>query len=290
MRIDDRIRIALLVGGVALAIAIPVASALNDGEGTAETAAPSAQDQANGERETGGADVPAGHSRLEVVEAAGWQGAPDLDELLDRYEEFADGLADHLAEEGFAHDVRRVPVVTWDLSDSAANRAVMEYVGQSDLPALILGSGTGVDLGGLLPDVEFPFEEFDGEWGAPFELPAGMVDELNARADELAEFLDGRGIDYEVGEGPHGIRWVIPDARDPEVREALEDFAAEHGGLVIGVEGMPGFDLGGLLPDIESLFEEFDGEWGTAFGCPDGDCPWRHLLEGLLGDRHLLER
>ena len=88
--------------------------------------------------------------------------------------------------------------------------------------------------------------------------------------------------------GPTLLSGVGIHKEQPENRRHREARQSDLPALILG--SGTGIDLGGLLPDIESLFEEFDGEWGTAFGCPDGDCPWRHLLEGLLGDRHLLER
>jgi hypothetical protein len=214
-------KVTAAVAALVLAVAVPVAGARNTAEPEREEPAgpwwhwqPSAE----------GMPVDAGLQAEPVA---------DLEALLDDYGEFAEGLADQLEDAGFEPELHTIPVVVWDWTDEEANRAALEYLEEAQLPFPPLGEG--------FFEGEFPFDEgspFDGESpfgeGAPgLEdwLPPEVLDELDASADALAEFLEERGIDFEIEEGPFGVRWVIPDLGDPEAREALEEFAAGREGL-----------------------------------------------------------
>jgi hypothetical protein len=222
----------------AIAVAVPVAAAQSDGAGT----------------RSGG-----------IFPARGEFGEPiDLDEAVGAYEEFAAGLAEHLDDAGIDHEVREVPIVLWDPADPSANEAVVEYLEELGIPVR------------LLPDPErgWPldrerFEERLREW-----VPAEVIEEVNAAADELAAFLDERGVGYRVEEGPLGLRWVIPDLGDPAAREALEEYWSQRHG------SWEDFTLD--LDDIE--IPEFELELGGS----DGPFEWRgggleEFLDELLG-------
>jgi hypothetical protein len=175
-----------------------------------------------------------------------------LEAMVDEYTSLARGLAEHLDEAGITYEVRDVPVVIWDFEDPAATEAVGEYLEGLGLPVMAWLDEFRVEgpFGGGFP--------FDGE---PV-LPGDVIDEMNARADELAAFLDDRDIGYEVEEGPGGVRFVIPDLSDPDAREALEEFWAEHGGPMFEVfefdwEDDAGFHLHG--PCRSSELRRFEG-------------------------------
>ncbi len=258
----SRLRIAVLVGAIAAAIAIPAAQA-------------------------------------QTADRQPEQALGDIAALLE-------GLADHLDDAGIDHEIVELPVVVWDVGDEAANDAVADYLAGAELPFLddLLD---GFDLEGGFPFADgFPFEgewfDFDGEFPG-VGLPEELVADLNAAADELAVFLDERGVGYEVVEGPMGVRMVIPDLSDPAVREALEEFHETHGGFV--GEIAPGgefpfhgewfdFDLEGGLPFLEDLLDGFDLEGGFPFGDGfpfegewfdfDGEFPGVGLPEELVAD------
>ena len=123
---------------------------------------------------------------------------------------------------------------------------------------------------------EFP-EGLDSGFPMP-SIDADAVAELNGHADDLAAFLDERGIEFET----YDVSVVGWDPEDPAAAEAVGEFYAENG-LPIpsgwmhpfpmgGIEFLPfgeglpfggGFDLGSLPPELEGLFGEgfsFDGD------------------------------
>jgi hypothetical protein len=127
-----------------------------------------------------------------------------------------------------------------DLTDPASREAFEEYLQENgDLFIEEIFPGGELPFGEFFPfDDEgfgFGFEMLppfgDGEGPLFGELPEELIGDLNARADELAAFLDERGVGYEVEEGPMGIRVVIPDLTDPAAEEALEEFFEQHGGM-----------------------------------------------------------
>ncbi len=316
-----RLKIGLLVIGVAIAVAVPVVASAQSDDPEAPKAAEVACDWESSAEEI--AEIQAETDELaafldeqgiayEIVEdecGLSWVewdwDDPAAEEAIDEFfGEFDDwgfgfieeidpeqaladiaglleGLAAHLDAAGVEHQVRNLPVVTWDMTDEAANDAVAEYFGQAEIPFLeqlpgILDFGFG-EFGphdGWL-EFEFPFDgefpfggefPFDGEWfdfgfdgELPFDLPAELVERLNATADELAAFLDERGIAYDVEEGPNGIRMVIPDLDDPAAEEALGEFYEEHGGFFGfgfgGPHGHFGFDGPGPFGGFFEFFE-----------------------------------
>jgi hypothetical protein len=62
------------------------------------------------------------------------------------------------------------------------------------------------------------------------EIPSGLLDELNAQAEELAAHLDAAGIDHAVEEGPMGVKWVDWDRSDPDADAAAKEFFEEKYG------------------------------------------------------------
>jgi len=155
--------------------------------------------------------------------------AEGVEALVDDYVSLAEGLAAHLGEAGVPHEVYAVPIVVWDVGDPAATRAVGEYLEGLDLPITPWLDDFSFDAGGELP------------FGAGWEqmLAEDVIDEFNARADALAELLDERDVDYEIEEGPGGVRFVIPDLSDPNAREALEEFWAGQGTVMSETWDLP---------------------------------------------------
>ena len=182
--------------------------------------------------------------------------------MIDEYVSAAEGLAEHLDDAGVAYEVREVPVVLWDFEDPSAAEAVRDYLEELDLPMTAWLDAFSFD--GPFGD-GFPFE---GDW-EPM-LPEGVVDELNGRADELAAFLEDRGIDCELEEGPGGVRFVIPDLSDPDVGDALEEYWAEYGGPISEI-----FDFGW---GDASGFHLHGPRWSLEFHGPGGPGLLRELF------------
>jgi hypothetical protein len=107
-----------------------------------------------------------------------------------------DALAAHLERQGIAHtretDADAIRRVVWDENDEAANDAVDEF------------------------------------WASRHPLSPEDVAEWNAEEDDLAAFLDERGIAYTRETDAYGIDNVIV-ADDEAAGEAVEEFYAQAG-------------------------------------------------------------
>ena len=172
-------------------------------------------------------------------------------EVLEELNAEAAYLAAYLDEHGIEYTLETDPfgvtVVEWDWDDPEAARLVTEFHEERD------GAWLDIEVGDAMPfDLPMPF-------GLPFS--AEEADELNALADELAAFLDERGIDYEDQQ----VRVVTVDPEDEAAHDAIAEFMAEQG------MGWLDVTVGGLLPGELPFGGEFPGGWGFGFECPEGE-------------------
>lgn len=111
--------------------------------------------------------------------------------------EHEDALAAFLDERGIAHtrqtDAHGVNHVVWDENDEAAGEALTDF------------------------------------FTTRYPTPPEVVAQLTAQEDELAAFLDSRGVHYLRETDPDGVSYVVWDDTDEAANAAVEEFYESQG-------------------------------------------------------------
>jgi hypothetical protein len=197
----------------------------------------------------------------EVVEDCGEAWTPE--DIAETNEE-QDALAAFLDERGIAHTTEPDEVgirwVVWDESDEAATDAVDQFYAERYplTPEELADANSEEDaLAAFLDERGIRYTRDTGADGVDYVVwdehddaataaigdfyaeryptPPEQLAELQAREDDLAAFLDERGVRYTREADAEGIRWVVWDDNDEAANAAVEEFHESRDDSCVGM-------------------------------------------------------
>jgi len=134
-----------------------------------------------------------------------WERYPTPQEVIDQVNADNEALAQYLRDHGIevtvTTDRHGMTMVEWDWEDPAAQLAVEDYY-----------------------------------WNL-YPMPQEVIDQINADAEALAEFLRAKGFDATVTFDRHGVATTEFDWEDPAVQEALAEYWSEFAVPMPGLDG-----------------------------------------------------
>jgi hypothetical protein len=197
----------------------------------------------------------------EVVEDCGEAWAPE--DIAETNEE-QDALAAFLDQRGIAHtaetDEMGIRWVVYDDSDEAATDAVDQFYAERYplTPEELADANSEEDaLAAFLDERGIRYTRDPGADGVDYVVwdenddaataaigefyaeryptPPEVLAELQAQEDELAAFLDERGVRHTREADAEGIRWVVWDDNDEAANAAVEEFHESRDNSCVGM-------------------------------------------------------